>query len=295
MHLLLRNQTKNSTESRANQKHKTGNYEQGVKLFGDAFGRALHLTFRLITVRRHRFYLATTRLTTTDCRVEKQLNWILATLRLCVLNVSLKELMLKQVDYVNSLVLVDSQTPPDALLFRARVKAIMQNPLYGGSLPYDPDFAQSLNLYTQEMPSKPACMGCLDSSPGNSVMNAKFYSNRTCRITKACDFWHWDSDLAKGIQSAWYMVKKQAAIINGGSRCKHSVTFLGKAESEFKKSLRKDYYKVTQRPQGETEIKKAYLKFALQHHPDKNTGDDSDDDHAETLIQESGSSLCYSQ
>jgi hypothetical protein len=44
-------------------------------------------------------------------------------------------------DFYSSLVLMDSQTPPDALLFRARVKAIMQNPLYGGSLPCDPDVA----------------------------------------------------------------------------------------------------------------------------------------------------------
>jgi DnaJ homolog subfamily C member 7 len=49
------------------------------------------------------------------------------------------------------------------------------------------------------------------------------------------------------------------------------------AELELKKSKRKDYYKILDVPRdaSETDIKKAYRRLAIVHHPDKNPDDES--------------------
>jgi DnaJ homolog subfamily C member 7 len=49
------------------------------------------------------------------------------------------------------------------------------------------------------------------------------------------------------------------------------------AQLEMKKAQRKDYYKILeiQRDASEADIKKAYRRLSLVHHPDKNPNDES--------------------
>lgn len=65
---------------------------------------------------------------------------------------------------------------------------------------------------------------------------------------------------------------------------------LQKAKLELKKSKRKNYYKILEIPKdaNDHDIKKAYKKLALKHHPDRCQGDDTAKAAAEAQFKEIG-------
>ncbi|CAO3593298.1 unnamed protein product [Absidia cylindrospora] len=151
-----------------------------------------------------------------------------------------------------------------------------------------------------------AYTAALELDPDNSVMNAKLYSNRAAVLQKLKKFEEALQDCDKALEldpdftkvfsrrAACYMETEQyeeatrdykrLTEVDAGNREYRNL--LRKAELELKKSQRKDYYKMlgVSKDAGETEIKKAYRKLALQYHPDKNAGDEK----AEARFKEVG-------
>jgi DnaJ family protein C protein 7 len=68
------------------------------------------------------------------------------------------------------------------------------------------------------------------------------------------------------------------------------------AELELKKSKRKDHYKILgiDKDASEHEIKRAYKKLAVKHHPDKNPGDAEAEERFKD-ISEAHETLCDPQ
>jgi DnaJ family protein C protein 7 len=137
----------------------------------------------------------------------------------------------------------------------------------------------------------------LEVDPGNKGINSKLLQNRAlCRIQlKDYKGAIADCERAISLDPSYTKAKKTKANALGQSgdwegavrelkelqeqdqQDASIAKELRKAELELKKSKRKDYYKIlgVEKDADENQIKKAYRKAAIIHHPDKNAGDEA--------------------